>query len=214
MHRPGNRDPLPPPQPRHDLRDHGRRQIPLRGACASKVEHQARTLGFAPHEACVGDSACTDWRHAPDARRHVPDAVPPRASPHPPSRRVLRECSSDPDARYRAARNEPSFALPTGSGVRLEYADEHARTYRIRRGDGERTEILRPEHGAVLAVIAGTGVLSIEGTEQQLAAGSVSWIAPTTRCASATAERPCSSASWSSYDAERHDERAQCGLSR
>ena len=51
------------------------------------VEHQARTLRFAPHEARVGDSARTDRRHAADARRHVPDAVPPRTSPHPPSPR-------------------------------------------------------------------------------------------------------------------------------
>ena len=71
--------------------------------------------------------------------------------------------------------------LPTGSGVRLEYADEHARTYRIRRGTGEWTEMLQPAHGAVLAVIAGTGVLSIEGAEQNLAAGSVTWITPTTQ---------------------------------
>lgn len=77
------------------------------------------------------------------------------------------------------ATSHPSL-LRSGSGVRLEYADEHARTYRIRRGTGEWTEILKPAHGAVLAVIAGTGILSIEGTEQHLAAGSVSWIAPTT----------------------------------
>jgi dihydroflavonol-4-reductase len=76
------------------------------------------------------------------------------------------------------ATSHPSV-LPAGSGVRLEYADEHARTYRIRRGTGEWTDMLQPAHGAVLAVIAGTGVLSIEGTEQHLAAGSVSWIAPT-----------------------------------
>jgi dihydroflavonol-4-reductase len=76
------------------------------------------------------------------------------------------------------ATSHPSV-LPAGSGVRLEYADEYARTYRIRRGTGEWTDMLQPAHGAVLAVIAGTGVLSIEGTEQHLAAGSVSWIAPT-----------------------------------
>jgi dihydroflavonol-4-reductase len=70
--------------------------------------------------------------------------------------------------------------IPTGSGVRLEYADERTRTYRIRRESGEWTDILQPEHGAVLAVVADTSVLSIEGTEQHLAAGSVSWIAPTT----------------------------------
>ncbi|HEY4809749.1 MAG TPA: hypothetical protein VIH71_01710 [Solirubrobacteraceae bacterium] len=69
--------------------------------------------------------------------------------------------------------------LPTGSGVCLEYADEHARTYRIQRETGKWTDILQLAHGAVLAVIAGTGILSIGGTEQHLAAGSVSWIAPT-----------------------------------
>jgi nucleoside-diphosphate-sugar epimerase/quercetin dioxygenase-like cupin family protein len=77
------------------------------------------------------------------------------------------------------ARSHPSL-LRTGSGVRLEYADGHARTYRIRRETGEWTDILQPEHGAVLAVTAGTGVLSIEGTERHLAAGSVAWIAPST----------------------------------
>lgn len=76
------------------------------------------------------------------------------------------------------ATSHPSV-LATGSGVCLEYADEHARTYRIQRGTGEWTDILQLAHGAVLAVIAGTGVLSIGGTEQHLAAGSVSWIAPT-----------------------------------
>jgi dihydroflavonol-4-reductase len=76
------------------------------------------------------------------------------------------------------AASQPSVLL-TGSGVCLEYADEHARTYRIERGTGEWTDILQLAHGAVLAVIAGTGVLSIGGTEQHLAAGSVSWIAST-----------------------------------
>jgi dihydroflavonol-4-reductase len=69
--------------------------------------------------------------------------------------------------------------LPTSSSVRLEYADRRARTYRIRRGTGEWTDSLQVAHGAVLTVIAGTGVLSIEDTEQQLAEGSVTWIAPT-----------------------------------
>ena len=77
------------------------------------------------------------------------------------------------------ATTHPSL-LPTGPGVSLEYADEHARTYRIQRGTGEWTEMLQPAHGAVLAVIAGTGVLSIEGTEQHLAPGSATWITPTT----------------------------------
>jgi hypothetical protein len=76
------------------------------------------------------------------------------------------------------ATNHPSV-LPTGSGVRLEYTDKHARTYRIQRGTGEWTDIPQLAHGAVLTVIAGAGVLCIEGTEQHLAAGSVSWIAPT-----------------------------------
>jgi dihydroflavonol-4-reductase len=70
--------------------------------------------------------------------------------------------------------------LATGAGVRLEYGDEHARTYCIRRKAGERTGILRTAHGAVLAVITGTGVLSIEGDEQPIDTGSCSWIAPTT----------------------------------
>jgi len=69
--------------------------------------------------------------------------------------------------------------LPTSSGVRLEYADQRARTYRIRRGTGEWTDSLQVARGAVLTVIAGTGVLSIEDTEQELAEGSVTWIAPT-----------------------------------
>jgi len=76
------------------------------------------------------------------------------------------------------ATSHPSV-LPTSSGVRLEYADKHARTYRIQRGTGEWTDSLRLTRGAVLTIIAGTGVLSIEGTQQHLAAGSVSWIAPT-----------------------------------
>jgi dihydroflavonol-4-reductase len=67
--------------------------------------------------------------------------------------------------------------LATSSGVRLEYADERARTYRIRRRAGEWTDSLQVAHGAVLTVIAGTGVLSIEDTEQHLAEGSVTWIA-------------------------------------
>jgi dihydroflavonol-4-reductase len=77
------------------------------------------------------------------------------------------------------ASSHPSV-LPTGAGVRLEYADERARTYRIRRRPREMTGMLQPAHGAVLAVIAGTGVLCIEGGEQRLAAGSVLWIAPAT----------------------------------
>jgi hypothetical protein len=76
------------------------------------------------------------------------------------------------------ATGHPSV-LPTSSGVRLEYADKQARTYRIQRGTGKWTDILQLTHGAVLTIIAGTGVLSIEGTQQHLAAGSVSWIAPT-----------------------------------
>jgi hypothetical protein len=76
------------------------------------------------------------------------------------------------------ATSHPSV-LPTSPGVRLEYADKHARTYRIQRRTGEWTDILQLAHGAVLTVIVGTGVLSIEGTERHLAAGSVSWIAPT-----------------------------------
>ncbi|MGD0455237.1 MAG: NAD-dependent epimerase/dehydratase family protein [Solirubrobacteraceae bacterium] len=71
-------------------------------------------------------------------------------------------------------------ALATGSGVELEYADERARTYRIQREMGESTGTLRPAHGAVLAVTTGTAVLSIDGTEQRIAAGSASWIIPTT----------------------------------
>jgi mannose-6-phosphate isomerase-like protein (cupin superfamily) len=76
------------------------------------------------------------------------------------------------------ATSHPSM-LPTSSGVRREYTDKRARTYRIRRGTGEWTDSLRVAHGAVLTVIAGTGVLSIEDTEQHLAEGSVTWIAPT-----------------------------------
>ncbi len=76
------------------------------------------------------------------------------------------------------ATSHPSV-LSTSSGVRLEYADEHARTYRVQRGACEWTDILQLAHGAVLTVIAGTGVLSIEDTEQHLPAGSVRWIAPT-----------------------------------
>jgi dihydroflavonol-4-reductase len=101
---------------------------------------------------------------------------------HPLIHRVL--ASSDNAAPIRMlgvelhATSHPSL-LPTSSGVRLEYADEHARTYRIRRGTREWTDSLQVAHGAVLAVIAGTGVLSIEDTEQQLAEGSVTWIAAT-----------------------------------
>jgi dihydroflavonol-4-reductase len=76
------------------------------------------------------------------------------------------------------ATSHPSL-LSTRSGVRLEYADKRARTYRIRRGTGEWTDSLQVAHGAVLTVIAGTGVLSIEDTERHLAEGSVTWIAPT-----------------------------------
>jgi dihydroflavonol-4-reductase len=76
------------------------------------------------------------------------------------------------------ATSHPSL-LSTSSSVRLEYADKRARTYRIRRGTGEWTDSLQVAHGAVLTVIAGTGVLSIEDTEQEFAEGSVTWIAPT-----------------------------------
>ena len=103
---------------------------------------------------------------------------------HPLIHRVIASSENDTPIRMLGielrATSNPSV-LPTGSGVRLEYADEHARTYRIQRGPGERTEMLQAAHGAVLAVIAGTGVLSIDGDEQQLAAGSVSWITPTTQ---------------------------------
>jgi hypothetical protein len=77
------------------------------------------------------------------------------------------------------ATSRPS-ALATGAGVRLEYADERTRTYRIGRETGEWTGMLRPVHGAVLAVITGICVLSIEGDERRIVAGSASWIAPTT----------------------------------
>lgn len=64
--------------------------------------------------------------------------------------------------------------LPEGRGVRLEYADQRARTYRVRLGPGEATAALRVPHGAVLAVI--TGIVTLDpGTDERRGA---TWVAP------------------------------------